>query len=506
MPSTPSPSRFRLAPGSRTTIAIALPLLFILFAWPLMFGQLHIGRAAADQSRYHEPAVRTFIEQWPNPDVGDYLSATTPGYHLALAAVGHYVSDSCIVLHVAGSAFTLLLLASMGWYLGGRLSTGRAIAAAAPIFASVYIFSAGVWLIPDNAGWLGVLAMLLISLRSRFRLSLIAIGALALLYVVLVRQIHIWTAAPFLVAAYLGNEDQRTDRFATLFTRMPTRIARSALALAACLPAIGALFWFYRVWDGNLIPPTFTGWYSTHISPATAAFFLTVFAMWSPLYLGYLVIPAGRWLKETPRRALLIAALAAGLGLLAAAIPETVANRNLGRYFGIWHVVERLPSIGGHASLLILIAAPIGAMLLAAWLAALTFRARLVTAAAILAFVTAQTASPQLWQRYHEPFVVLLLPLLAAAASQRLRDQATRGERPLPEPQWLFEVQVLGPAALASMLAAITTVTLFNATPPPPGEGPRIVNPTEADEFFTPPETDTREKCSQRAGRAAPGP
>jgi len=60
------------------------------------------GRGAFDQLNYHEQVIRRFVEQWPAPDLSDYLSATTPGYHLALAAFAEYAGESAVALRLAG--------------------------------------------------------------------------------------------------------------------------------------------------------------------------------------------------------------------------------------------------------------------------------------------------------------------------------------------------------------------------------------------------------------------
>src|SRR5689334_17442136 len=45
------------------------------------------SRAAQDQNNYHLRVIRTFAQEGGNPTFSDYRSATTPGYHLTLAAI-----------------------------------------------------------------------------------------------------------------------------------------------------------------------------------------------------------------------------------------------------------------------------------------------------------------------------------------------------------------------------------------------------------------------------------
>lgn len=65
---------------------------------------------AWDQVNYHEKVIRTFIDQWPAPDLSNYLSATTPLYHLLLASVGKLISVSPAALQFTGMLFSLGLM------------------------------------------------------------------------------------------------------------------------------------------------------------------------------------------------------------------------------------------------------------------------------------------------------------------------------------------------------------------------------------------------------------
>src|SRR5215204_5263041 len=94
--------------------ACAAGLFVIAFTVVLVTG-LTNQRALFDQDVYHLRAIRTFAQQWPHPDFHDYASATTPGYHLLLALIDRYVSDSVVALRVAGATFTLGMLATLGW-------------------------------------------------------------------------------------------------------------------------------------------------------------------------------------------------------------------------------------------------------------------------------------------------------------------------------------------------------------------------------------------------------
>lgn len=446
-------------PDRRSALPAAVAVgLFVLLAWPLILSGFVKGRGAFDQLNYHEQAIRTFSEQWPHPDYSDYLSATTPGYHTVLAAFAHFVSDDRRALQCIGSLFTvgLLLLLARG-VTPRRSGAGSRVGATAlllPVVVSMPVLYAGVWLLPDNAGWLGVLAVWMLALRRRFDVWTVAGGGAMLAALVFVRQIHLWPLAMLLAAAWLGagpDDDAPFDAgqdLRALFTRIPSRLARAAWILAAAAPAIVVLWWFWSTWHG-LTPPVFN---ERHVggNPSAPAFVLAVFGMFAVFFLPF-VLDAVRllWVRHT-----WLLALALLAGVTVALVPPTAFSIEAGRYSGLWSVARLLPAPVGR-SVLVVPLAVLGAGLLPAWFVALGRRDRWIMLAAMVAFIAAQCASFKLWQRYNEPFVLLWLAL-AAARVPAARSVAGEGWR------------VLGPVVLAAGLAATTAVSLVAARPVAP--------------------------------------
>lgn len=447
--------------------AAALAGAFLALALPLILAQNLLGRGAFDQIHFHEPVIRTFAAQlergWSALDFSDYRSATTPGYHLLLALVARFVSPSGMVLQLVASLFTaaaLALLAGATARQAARSGESRpalmALALALPALASMYVLFPGIWLLPDNLGWLLVLAVGLVSLRLAnadrpARIRLLALGGVLLVALVLVRQSHIWAAAMLWAGAYLGADEHRTEY---LFDRFSSRAPAAAAAFAATLPAFLTLAAFGWLW-GGLTPPSFRAQYGGGINPATPAFILSLVALVSPFFAGF-IAPAAFTLVRT-RPLLLLAAAAAGLAL--AAIPETTFVYEA-RATGLWNLVKRAPVIGGHASVVLLVLAPLGAAALCAWAAALPFRARWLFLGSLAAFAAAQTASPLCWQRYIEPFLLGLFALGAASIPPA----------PAPAPRLLTAARLLGPLALAAALGLLTAITIIKAEVPPDTE------------------------------------
>ncbi len=451
-PVRPTPERHPLWP------CLVPAGVFAAAAWGVILSGNTRGRGAHDQVNFHLPAILRFAEQWPRLDYSDYLSATTPGYHTLLAAVARFVSDSPQALQFVGSLFTVALLVLLG--LACRSAGRAALLLVMPAAASMYIFYSGVWLLPDNAGWLGVLAALLLALRGRIDALTIVGGGVLLAALVFVRQSHLWAAAALWAGAWLGARDaDDAEPFdamgdAHALLRDPARrAARTALAMAATVPAVLIVLYFHRLW-GGLTPPTFQERH-TGGNPAAPAFILSLFGAFSLFYAGFLAPAAA----EVLRRHRLLLSLAVVAGLAAALLPETTYNTDAGRYSGLWNLVQRAPVVmEGRTSTLILLLAPLGACAVLVWIVALPRRERWIMFASVVAFTAAQVASYKLWQRYTEPLLLVLLPVLAC----RLRP-ATVGQRGVIAALW--HLRLVGPASLALTLAFATAITVAAASP-----------------------------------------
>src|SRR2546423_5013472 len=183
-------------------------LLFLGGALPLIISNRGAGTARSDQDDYHLPVIRQFESQWPKPDLSNYNAAMTPGYHLLMAAAGHWFGLDERGLRVLSAFFTLGLLATFAFALSLRVGFGLALAFSLPLLCSQYVFTGGVWLVPHNAAWWCLLVCLLICLRPEIDLKTYIAAGIALTLLVLFRQIHIWVAVPLFVAAWLGNDWQ----------------------------------------------------------------------------------------------------------------------------------------------------------------------------------------------------------------------------------------------------------------------------------------------------------
>ena len=415
---------------------------------PLIMSGNANGRGAADDFNYHWIAIQRFALEWPNPDLSDYASATTPGYHLVLAplvgaGLGHMGAQLVALLWTLG--FFGLLCWSASRYLG-RLAAVICL----PIVASMYTLYPGVWLLPDNAGWLLVLAIVLLALRDRTGVPIWIVSGILLLALVFVRQVHIWVAGTIWLSAWLGSDAGGPSDLRTFFSDTIARAGRSVIAIACTIPAFALLLWFLLMW-GGLVPPMFQGMHQGP-NPATPGFILLQLGVISVFFVPVLW-PHFRRLWAHQWKWVL---LCAGLGVLFALVPESAYSVDAGRYGGWWNIIKRSPSMGDR-SLAYVGGAIFGAIALPVWLGLAPRRDAWVWVGTLVAFVAAQSANHASWQRYHEPLLLVMLVLIIARS------------------RWLGEMRariVGGVLALSVVFGLLTLVSIIRAEPVVPRENP----------------------------------
>lgn len=455
---------------------VSLVTLYLAAALPLIVSGTNVGRYAWDQVNYHEKVVRTFISQWPAPDLADYLSATTPLYHLVLAAAGRSVSDSSIVLQLVGSSFTLGLLVTLALALFRTTTASRVFVFTLVLAASLYVFPAGVWMLPDNLAWWGVLGVLLIAWRCRFDATLVVGGGAIMAALVLTRQSHLWAAAALWASAWMSLDTKRQPhphqrwrsplgKFSTnaksparevdvegplprgtlrrILSNPWRRSARTLVVVLATLPAFGIVLWFRNLWGGRLYPPAFDIQLNYPPNPATPIFIMAVFGVFNVFFVAYL-FPR---LAVLWRHARWMALLLLIGSLVIACLPHTSHSVAEGRFGALWSIAGKFQTIQ-HRSPMIVALAVWGAFALVGWCAALSRGPRIVVLVSLAGFIAAQSAGHLVFQRYCEPMLLMLTVLLAARTPE------------WPGPKWLHRFKLVGPAALALGLATYTGIDL----------------------------------------------
>ncbi len=183
-------------------------------------------------------------------------------------------------------------------------------------------------------------------------------------------------------------------------------------------------------------------------NPATPAFVLAVFGMYGVFFAGELLPRLGGLWRTS--RGYLVGVTLAGLALGAA--PESTYSLNAGRFSGLWDLAARLPAVQGRSVVIVLLATW-GAASLLAWTIPLPRRERLIVGLAFAGFMAALSAGHYAFQRYVEPFALIVLVLLAAR-SGRVATGRVMGL-----------ARVVGPALLAVAMVALSVRDVRNATP-----------------------------------------
>ena len=445
MPQTPSPfdpPRSSNASAGTRLGALGIILgLTLLACWSLILSGNRSGRGASDDLNYHWVAIHQFAQEWPTPDLSDYASATTPGYHLLLApmvraGLGHSGAQ------LVASVWTLALIGVLGWVVSRAWGWASALLML-PMIASMYVLFPGVWLLPDNAGWFFVLGVLLLALRPRFGWVSWMIAGLLLVALVWVRQVHIWAAGVVWLSAWLGNQTQTPHDLADFFGNLTQRLGRTIIAQGMTIPAFVALLWFLGTWNG-LVPPSFQDNHQGP-NPATPGFILMQLGILSIFFVALLwprlrMLWAHHW-----RWVLLVGVVGLGLGLL----PISGYSYDAGRYGGWWNGIRLLPTLGQRSPVFVL-GSLFGALALACWLSLAPVRDRWIWVGTLVAFTLAQSANHTSWQRYHEPMLLMMILLIFARSEgvDRVRVRV-----------------VLGSLALSLMLAGVTVGSLWTAKP-----------------------------------------
>ncbi|MCK6506986.1 hypothetical protein L6R53_27040 [Myxococcota bacterium] len=372
-----------------------------------------------DEDLFHLPTILGFARALPWPDLSDYPSATTPLYHLLLAPLARLTGEALLPLRLATLLFAVGLVVAAGGLLARRSAhpAWGTWLLLLPLALSPYVLGPAVRLSTDDAALAWVIACLWALDRGREgpggldpRAHLLAAGLATA--AILTRQVHGWLVGLLALLPLLATGLSPPRRLLHL--------------LAAGLPAL-ALLPLVLLW-GGATPPSF----AEHQAGLNLAVLQTELAV-----LGALGLAVAPWLLRAlaqvgPRAAGAAGggALALGLGLMAAAPLPWVEDPL--RYGGsLWRVAGALPDLGGSTAVFWLLV-PLGLL----WTAAIVGDGRArrdpLPAAALLLFLVANLASARAYQKYYEPFLLVLLGWVVARSG------------PMPRMAWL------GPAALAA--------------------------------------------------------
>lgn len=355
--------------------AVCLPLL-------LFKGETNY---TADEREFYLPAIRQISAHWPQLDLmRDSLSATPPGYPYFLASLSKIIGEERTSLRIVNLIVSLGVLVILWASWPSGISPALRMAAILPLAGSNFFIKSASYVVTDNAALLTVVATLCLTLLARSPNALPVSGVAAALGVFL-RQLNFWLEAPLLLRLF------RT---------------RSPLHWWPALLPFTVLLWLIQAW-GGLVPPAWASALHRGVFPAAGAYQLAVLGV-----LGGFYYFAARpdWRTDLSSRWVVMGGV---FGLLVALIAPTTPDFAAGRWGGyLWELAALLPRIGT-ASWLFLLLSPIGGVILVLltrqlW-AVLGAERALIWLATLLAFMVTGLANRQIFHRYYEPTLLVLL-------------------------------------------------------------------------------------------------
>lgn len=436
----------------RRLAGLALGAIFGLLVWPVIFIAGQWGPSeASDQRNYHLPVISLMAEQWPDVDLVDYRSTTSPGYHLSLAIFARFVSDNVIVLQLLSSLAGLGLVLAV-WWRGSEKRPWPALVVTLPLLLSTYVVGGAIWLTTDNAALcfaaLAVGGTVFVAPTAR-RLGRWGMYATLAVWV---RQIHLWAVAPIWLITVAATPLGRL---------LPSRMRidasgddqgwRPLVALPFVLAPAALLIWLYMLW-GGLTPPTYAYLHDAGANPAVFAVMLALVGAFGVWFLPAFT-RSPRDLLPTDAPAVVACAAAAVI----ACVFATSWDKPGGRWGGwIWVLVREGPVMADRSLVLPLLAALGGLVLVRAQQACRAAgrgREAALLGLTLLGWAVAQAMNSQCWQRYCEPVILMGLAWYACLAAGSAGADGPEG--------WRWRRWWLGPIALALVQLALIVFSLY---------------------------------------------
>ncbi|NBX37379.1 MAG: hypothetical protein EBR10_09195 [Planctomycetes bacterium] len=403
---------------------------FLLLTWPVILLGGGGTSEAWDQDEHHVHVIERFSAALRKVDgapslreaLADYPSATSPGFHLAVASLDAAGVRSRTVQRLVASLAGATALAVLWLALRRAVDPITSSVLCLPLLASPYFLSGSIWLTTDVSALLWTTVALASLLMRPLTPRWILAAGFAAAVAVFVRQPSVWLAAPIAVAAWTAAQAPCPTGSPVAPRRFDAAICWAALA-AILMPCI-VLAALTSLW-GGLVPPSYRAQHASGFNPALPALALALLGLWGMPWL----LRARGWFAP---RVLLPAVV---LGELVAALPATDFDRASGRWGGpIWQVIERTPELMDR-SVIMAILASVGAVIVAA-IARLSpapgaARWRTTLAFAALALVAALSANSQAWERYVDLPLFALLPF-AVVSVRGARADWTPNELRLP--------------------------------------------------------------------------
>jgi len=375
------------------------PLAYILLAIAFfaMISKVETGVSGSrDEVVYHYRTIIDFTEQFPNLDLRNYHSATTPLYHVFLTFAALVVGTDLVTLRFINAIISLILLFSVFIYLSRKSQTPfLAFILTLAFMMSPYFIRSSIMLFTDNMAIVLTLLSIMMLDTSVVRVQHFVWSGLFIFLTVLTRQVYAWLIGAFVVASLQAFYKDK----------------EWALLLRSVWPAVfpvAGLAFFVVQW-GGLIPVRFLGRHeASALNWEVPAYIISLIGLYGAVFAPWYL----RLYRENRRRwkAIHLGGLVAlGVGYLLINPISSSADyphREVGG--ALWLLTTGFPVLFS-SSLVFWILFPLGLIWLYSMLQHLTSRKDYLVVSVLPLWLIANMTSAITYQRYYDLFSLFVI-------------------------------------------------------------------------------------------------
>lgn len=377
---------------NRFSIYILISILFFGLAAPLVLKSTIDVFDEADESFYHYPTILNFKDQFPNLDLKNYNSATTPLYHITLAVSAFIFGSDIVQLRFVNLAISLACLMVIYGSLSKRGKIYKGLFFTALIMLSPYFIGPAIRLSTDNMALLFVLLAIFTMDASVFSTKQSIVTNILILFTVLTRQVYAWLIGAYLLINLQKNKSKQS-------------ISNWIQVILPTVIPISGLIYFIFLWKG-LTPPNFAVHTAQNLNWDAPIFIVSLFG----LYSGFFIFWLFKIYKETQSKYLHLALLVgfgiAGLLFHPVSNEYPVLDRSLGDRGGsLWLIASRLPNFLS-SSIVYWLLFPIGLVFLYIMAQYLVKKQNFLIIICFSLWLLTSVINTSTYQKYYEPFIL----------------------------------------------------------------------------------------------------
>ncbi|WP_148281425.1 hypothetical protein [Tsukamurella sp. 1534] len=393
-PPRPAPSRERRETSRRWLEPAAAGAIVTAASVVVAWGGVVVTSAGDDQARFHLPSVMLLRATAPDFDLVGMPTATGPLYHAVVAALAGLFGLGPAGTQAVGSIFAVLLAVVAVHHVQPLPTWVARAVAVAPLLLSAYYWQSALWMLTDDAAMLFAFGALALSTRSAGARGQLAVGVL-IAAAIATRQNSVWLLVPACAAHVVCGPGGR-----------PAWPGAAAVA-RLCLPGVAVLGALVAVW-GGVAPPAGRAMNAMHTSPAAPSYVAAVAAVFlTPVLLAAVdTASIRRHFAIASAMGVLVAVPALTFPSAATAAPDDSRRGGL-----VWALVGAFPDLGGRSPVLVVLAFA-GGFVATVLTLTLPARCAAVLAGSLVALAVVLVSGAQLYQKYVELPVAVLVVLV----------------------------------------------------------------------------------------------